>query len=65
MEDGDIHIQQLNDLRVKVAFMGIRQENIFIIRLFGSYQYDEGCGSIKLIILILQLSTYVMVDNIH
>ena len=49
----DIQAQQTKDIEVEVAFMGIRQENIFIVRLFGSYQYDEGFECIKVIILIL------------
>ena len=61
----DIQAQQTKDIGVEVAFMGIRQENIFIIRLFGSYQDDEGCECIKLILLIFQLTSYIMVDNIH
>ena len=61
----DIQAQQTKDIEVEVAFMGIRQENIFIIQLFESYEYDQGCECIKLIILIFQLSMYVMVDNIH
>ena len=48
-----IHIKQTKDFGFEIAFMGIRQENIFIVRLFGSYQYDEGFECIKVIILIL------------
>ena len=43
----DIHIQQTKDIGVEVVFMGIRQENIFIIPFIGSHQYDEGCEFYK------------------
>ena len=61
----DIHIQQTKDIGVEVVFMGIRQENIFIVQLFGSNQYDEGCECIKSIHLTFYFSTYIMMDNIH
>ena len=61
----DIQAQQTKDIGVEVAFMGIRQENIFIIRLFESYQIDEGRECIKSIHLTFYFSTYIMMDHIH
>ena len=61
----DVHKQQTEDLSFEIAFMGIRQENMLIIRLFGSYRYDEFMSEIKFIHVRFYFSTFMVVDRIH